>query len=128
MVKGWGALAQFKGGIALSSPSPVSHRMPPPVPSLLSSLRGGGAVRGQNSAQCFRIPGETEAFSAPMGCPRGVGPDQALYREGAPLLTALLDRSAPYSNSPHSASNCPDLPGRHHFLKLSPALGEVGSW
>lgn len=27
--------------------------------------------------------------------------------------------SAPYSNCPCTASNRPDLPGRHHFLKVS---------
>lgn len=94
-----GAPAQLKGGMegysGLSSPGPASHRLclQPSVPVIpgVGVGWGGKGAGTQDRAWCFRSPRETEALaSSPMGCPREVGSGQALGRQGAPLLTALL--------------------------------------
>lgn len=71
----------------------------------------GGQRFGETEAGVGRVPGQ-----------QGTGRQQqgsGWWRQAGIVDSRLWLESAPFSNSLHSASNRPDLPGRHHFLKVS---------
>ena len=88
---------------------------PPGQPWSLPGTIGPGLWGGQRF-------GETEAGAGRAPGQQGTGQQQqgsGWWRQAGIVDSRLWLESAPFSNSLHSASNRPDLPGRHHFLKVS---------